>query len=441
MPEGFIWGTATASYQIEGAVHEDGRGESIWDRFSHTRGKVANGDTGDVACDHYHRTAEDIALMRELGLQAYRFSIAWPRIYPQGDGPLNPAGLDFYDRLVDNLLAAGITPFVTLYHWDLPQALQDRGGWANRETVEHYRRYVDTVSQRLGDRVRHWITHNEPWVVAAVGNLYGRHAPGLKDLKTAMRVGHHLLLSHGVTVPVLRTNSAAGTQVGITLNLDHIYPASESPTDRAAANRADIFANRWFLDPIFCGRYPDGLRGAAFIPVQDGDLTMISAPIDFLGINNYRRQVVQAGPKGDGSDDEQVQPKGSEYTATGWEVSPEGLHDLLVRVHRDYGPGRLYITENGAAFDDEIGQDGRVHDPRRVAYYQAYISAACRAVTAGVPLKGYFAWSLMDNFEWAEGYSKRFGITYVDYTTQRRTIKDSGRWYARTIKANGLQAS
>jgi beta-glucosidase len=375
--------------------------------------------------------------MRELGLQAYRFSIAWPRIYPQGDGALNAAGLDFYDRLVDDLLAAGITPFVTLYHWDLPQALQDRGGWANRESVEHFRRYVDTVSQRLGDRVRYWITHNEPWVAAAVGNLFGRHAPGLQDLETTMRVGHHLLLSHGLTVPVLRANSAPGTQVGITLNLNQIYPASESTADRAAADRADIFGNRWFLDPLFRGTYPDGLRGAAFIPVQDGDLATISTPLDFLGINNYTRTVVKAGPASDGSDDTHVRPEGSAYTAMGWEVAPEGLHDLLLRLHTDYTPPVLYITENGAAFDDQVDPDGQIHDPRRVAYYQDYLSAACRAVAEGVPLKGYFAWSLLDNFEWGEGYTKRFGLIYVDYATQQRTIKDSGRWYARTIQANG----
>jgi beta-glucosidase len=442
MPDGLLWGAATASYQIEGAVREDGRGESIWDRFSHTPGKVKHGDTGDVACDHYHRVAEDIGIMRELGLHAYRFSIAWPRILPAGTGERNAAGLDFYDRLVDDLLAAGITPFVTLYHWDLPQALQDRGGWSNRESVSWFRTYVDAVSRRLGDRVLNWITHNEPWVVAVVGNLMGRHAPGLTDLATTVRVAHHLLLSHGEAVPALRANSKPEARVGITLNLNHVDPASDSEADRAAAAREDRFLNRWFLDPIFRAAYPPELL--AFFasqgvtpPVEQGDLERIAVPIDFLGVNNYFRSVMQAGPSGDGTDDRHIKPESSSYTAMDWEIWPDGLRRLLVRLQRDYAPPALYITENGAAFDDTLTPDGQVHDAPRVVYLRDHLRACRQAILEGAALRGYFVWSLLDNFEWAEGYAKRFGITYVDYPTQRRVIKDSGRYYARVIRANG----
>jgi beta-glucosidase len=403
---------------------------------------VRNDDTADVACDHYHRTAEDIGIMREIGLHAYRFSVAWPRILPAGTGELNLAGLDFYDRLVDGLLAAGITPFVTLYHWDLPQALQDRGGWSNRESVEWFRAYVDAVSRRLGDRVLNWITHNEPWVVAAVGNLMGRHAPGLTDLATTVRVAHHLLLSHGEVVPVLRANSKPEARVGITLNLDHVDPASDSAADRAAAARQDRFLNRWFLDPIFRAAYPEELlrffasRGV-IPPVEPGDLERMAVPIDFLGVNNYFRSLMQAGPSGDGSDDRHVKPESSSYTAMDWEIWPDGLRQLLVRLQRDYAPPALYVTENGAAFDDTPTPDGQVHDWPRVAYLRDHLRACRQAIAEGASLRGYFVWSLLDNFEWAEGYAKRFGITYVDYPTQGRVIKDSGRYYARVIRANG----
>jgi beta-glucosidase len=443
MPDGFIWGAATASYQIEGAVAEDGRGESIWDRFSHTPGKVVNGDTGDAAADHYHRTAEDIALMRELGLGAYRFSLAWPRILPAGTGAVNERGLDFYDRLVDDLLAAGITPFVTLYHWDLPQALQERGGWANRDTVTAFRRYTEVVARRLGDRVRYWITHNEPWVAAFLGNLYGVHAPGLTDLPTALAVAHHLLLSHGEAVPVFRAHGTPETQVGITLNLNHVDSASDSAPDRAAAQRMDSGLNRWFLDPVFRGEYPaDALADFAALgakpPIQDGDLARIAVPIDFLGVNNYFRSLIQAGPKGDGTDDiHNVKAPGAHYTAMGWEVYPDGLRKLLVRLHHDYQPAALYITENGAAYDDVLTAEDTVHDPERVAYLRDHLRAARQAIAEGAPLRGYFVWSLLDNFEWAQGYAKRFGVIYVDYPTQRRIMKDSGRYYAEVIRANG----
>jgi beta-glucosidase len=435
-PPDFLWGAATASYQIEGAVREDGRGISIWDTFSHTPGKTKNGDTGDVADDHYHRWQEDIALMRDLGLDAYRFSVAWPRIIPAGRGAVNQAGLDFYDRLVDGLLAAGIQPFVTLYHWDLPQALQDAGGWANRDTAPAFADYAEVVARRLGDRVRAWITLNEPWVVAFVGNLQGRHAPGFQDLPTALRVTHHLLLAHGLAVPRLRA-ATPGTPVGITLNLTPVEAASDAPEDRAAAARQDTYSNRLFLDPIRRGVYPaaaQGFLGGTTLPVQEGDLAIIAAPLDFLGVNYYARTVVRHAPGSGMLELEAVQPPG-EYTTMGWEVYPAGLRALLDRVHRDYAFPAYYITENGVAFVDVVETDGAVHDERRTAFLQGHFRAAAQAIQDGVPLRGYFIWSLLDNFEWGHGYSQRFGIVYVDYDTQRRIVKDSGRWYRQFLAA------
>ena len=429
-PPGFLWGAATASYQIEGAVAEDGRGPSIWDTFSHTPGNTKNGDTGDVACDHYHRWREDIALMREMGLQGYRFSVAWPRILPAGRGAVNAAGLDFYDRLVDGLLGAGIQPFATLYHWDLPRPLQDAGGWANRDTAAAFADYAEIVARRLGDRVRSWITLNEPWVVAFVGNLQGRHAPGTHDLQTALRVTHHLLLGHGLAVPRLRA-ATPGTPVGITLNLTPTDPAGDSPADQAAAARQDVYQNRIFLDPLSRGAYPPeaaAFLGAATFPVQDGDLATIGAPLDFLGVNYYTRNVMRDAPGNGLLANEQVSPPG-EYTTMPWEVYPAGLRTLLNRVHRDYAFPAYYITENGAAFPDTVESGGAVHDARRTAYLQAHFAAAAAAIHDGVPLRGYFVWSLMDNFEWGHGYSQRFGLVYIDYATQARLWKDSARWY------------
>jgi beta-glucosidase len=434
-PPGFQWGAATAAYQIEGSPTAGGKGESIWDRFSHTPGTIANGDTGDVACDHYRRWPEDLALMRELGLDAYRFSIAWPRVLPTGHGAVNEAGLDFYERLVDGLLEAGIAPYVTLYHWDLPQALQDAGGWANRATATAFADYAAAVARRLGDRVAGWTTHNEPWVVATLGHLWGTHAPGLRDLPATVRAGHHLLLSHGLAVPALRAASLA--PIGITLNLTPVYPASDSSADQQAAAREDVFANRWFLDPIFRGAYP-----AEFLeftresppPVQEGDLRIISVPLDFLGINNYTRSVIRAAPGEGLLGTVQVHPDG-EYTAMDWEIYPDGLRMLLERVPRDYAPRAVYITENGAAFADELEPDGAVHDDRRRAYLAGYLAAAAQACAAGVPLKGYFVWSLLDNFEWAFGYSRRFGLFYVDFASGRRYWKDSAHWYRRLLAA------
>jgi beta-glucosidase len=437
-PEGFIWGAATAAYQIEGGVHEGGRGESIWDRFSHTPGKVLNGDTGDVACDHYHRWRDDIGLMRELGLDAYRFSVAWPRILPNGRGQSNSQGLDFYDRLVEGLLEAGIDPWVTLYHWDLPQALEDEGGWTNRVTIDAFAEYTDAITRRLGDRVKNWITINEPWVVSILGYMWGIMAPGRTDPKEALQVAHSLLVSHGRAVDVVRSNVPSG-RVGITLNLAHVYPDTDSDEDVRAARITDGFSNRWFLDPVFKGEYPADmleLFGEGAPEVQDGDFELTSRPTDFLGINSYFPSYAKADPEapfGAG----QVEREG-EKTATGWLVEPKGFEDLLIRVQNDYEPDEIYVTENGAAFDDPKPENGRVNDLRRTSYIHDHLLAAHRAIEAGTTLKGYFVWSLMDNFEWAQGYSKRFGITYVDYESQERTIKDSGHWYAGVIEANGV---
>ncbi len=421
-PPEFIWGAATAAYQIEGAANEDGRGESVWDRFCATPGKVWNGDSGAVACDFYHRYPEDIALMRELGLDAFRFSIAWPRILPDGRGRVNEAGLDFYDRLVDELLASGITPFPTLFHWDTPQVLEDAGGWTNRATAEAFVEYAEVVAGRLGDRITHWVTHNEPWVVAWIGHAWGKHAPGRTSDADAIAAAHHLLLSHGWAVEALR-RIAPDAEGGIVLNLAHVDPFSEVPADLEAARETDGTANRWFLDPLFRGEYPGDLPERYVPPVQDGDLEAISAPIDFLGVNNYFRFVVQANSNGDGP--HIVNDPDWERTDMGWEVYPEGLYQLLMRVARDYAPPAIYVTENGAAFGDIRSHDGRVHDPERTAYIESHIDAVRRAAADGVPMKGYFVWSFLDNFEWSLGYSKRFGIVYVDYPTQERVPKDS----------------
>ncbi len=436
-PQDFLWGAATASYQIEGAWNEDGKGESIWDRFSHTPGKVFNGDTGDVACDHYHRWPEDIALMKSLGLHAYRFSIAWPRIFPAGRDAVNPAGLDFYNRLVDGLLEAGITPFVTLYHWDLPQALQDEGGWPARSTAEAYVEYADTVSRALGDRVKNWITFNEPWVSAFIGYGDGRHAPGHTDLHEALATAHHLMLAHGWAVSQIRANCPDG-QVGITLNLSPHMPASPGTADRAAARFADGHNNRWFLDPLHGRGYPCDMVdafGDAMDFVQPEDLDTISVPVDFLGVNYYTRGIARAA-----IDESENVPRtvfrGGEITEMDWEVYPAGLYDLLGRLHFDYRIPAIYITENGAAFKDVVSPDGTVDDPQRLSYIKRHLAAAHRAIAAGVPLKGYFVWSLMDNFEWDKGYSKRFGIVYVDYQTQQRILKSSGKWYRQVIQEN-----
>jgi beta-glucosidase len=428
-PADFVWGAATASYQIEGATEKDGRGESVWDRFSATPGKVRSGDTGATACDFYHRYPDDVQLMTELGLDAFRFSIAWPRVMPDGRGPVNQAGLDFYDRLVDELLANGIDPFVTLFHWDTPQALEDAGGWPERATAEAFVEYVEAVAQRLGDRVGHWITHNEPWVCAWVGHGWGVHAPGRTSEREALAAAHHLLLSHGWAIDVLRRESPQA-RLGITLDLQHVYAASDDPGDADAVRHVDGMHNRWFLDPIFRGEYPADIVeafGDAAPEAEPGDLTTMSAPIDFLGVNMYSRSVVRASR--DGEDPIHVRNPEAPQTDMGWEIYPDGLHDLLVRLRDDYDPPAIYITENGAAFADVRSHDGAVRDHERREYIQSHIDAVGRAIADDVPVKGYFVWSLLDNFEWAWGYWKRFGIVYVDFPTLERVPKESFHWY------------
>jgi beta-glucosidase len=423
-----VWGAATAAYQTEGAAAEDGRGESIWDRFTSLPGRVANGDTGRVACDSYHRYPEDVRLMRELGLNAYRFSIAWPRILPEGRGAVNEAGLDFYDRLVDELLANGIEPFPTLYHWDLPQALEERGGWPVRDTVGAFAEYVEVVVGRLGDRVSRWITQNEPWVVAWLGYGRGEHAPGRRSDRDALAAAHHVLLSHGRAVEVIR-RERPHADVGITIDVIPIHPLTSDEPDLVATREEDGFRNRWILDPVLRGRYPEDMsrRFARILPpVRDGDLEAISAPIDFLGVNYYRRHVVKAGSNGSGPVVVEV-PDG-EHTAVGWEVYPDGLHELLVRLNSEYDAPPLYVTENGAAFGD-TRRNGTVDDPERTSYLDRHLGALARAIADGVPVDGYFVWSLLDNFEWARGYAPRFGLVYVDYGTLERVPKQSYHWF------------
>jgi beta-glucosidase len=448
-PDGFKWGVATASYQIEGAVDEDGRAPSIWDTFSHTPGAVLGGDTGDVADDHYHRWPEDVDLLADLGVGYYRLSLAWPRLQPSGRGALNQAGVDFYARLVEALLARRIQPWVTLYHWDLPQALQDEGGWGERDTAERFCEYAAAVYERLHDRITYWTTLNEPWCSAFLGHAQGRHAPGVQDPATALRAAHHLLLGHGQAIAAMRAVGDAGSRFGITLNLYPVSPASEDDADVDAARRIDGLANRLFLDPVLCGRYPaDVLRDVERIGdgahVLAGDEAAIGAPLDFLGVNYYSRHVVRAGSAGDepsswvGSDDVEFVSRGLPRTEMGWEIDPSGLYDVLTRVHRDYPRLPLYITENGAAFPDEPTADDGVRDPERIAYLESHFRAARRAIDDGVDLRGYFVWTLMDNFEWGWGYSKRFGLVHVDYETLRRTPKDSARWFAEVTRRNGL---
>ena len=432
----FVWGTAVSAYQIEGATAEDGRGESIWDRFSATPGRIRNGDDGRIACDSYHRYGEDVRLMRELGLNGFRFSIAWPRIVPEGRGTVNQAGLDFYDRFVDELLANGIEPFVTLYHWDLPQALEDRGGWPVRETVDAFAEYVEVVAARLGDRVHNWITQCEPWVIAWLGYGVGEHAPGRTVEADALAAAHHVLLSHGRAAEVLRRESA-NAKVGITIDVVAFHPAINSPEDLAAVAKAEAFRNRWILDPVLRGEYPPLLLerfAPATPPVEDGDLRTIAAPLDFLGLNYYTRSVVGADPAT--GEPITIESGDAERTAMGWEVYPDGLFELLVRLDREYELPPLYVTENGAAFQDSR-QNGTVHDPQRISYVERHVGAIRRAIEHGVPVHGYFLWSLLDNFEWTHGYSQRFGIVYVDYETLERVPKASYYWYRDLIAGAG----
>ncbi|SHN00282.1 GH1 family beta-glucosidase [Cryptosporangium aurantiacum] len=444
-PPDFVWGVATASYQIEGAVDEDGRGPSIWDTFSHLPGKTHNGDTGDVADDHYHRYAEDFDLMAGLGVDSYRFSIAWPRIQPTGDGPANPAGLDFYDRLVDTMLAKGITPAATLYHWDLPQALEDKGGWMQRDIPQRFAEYTAIVAERLGDRVGYWITLNEPFVVTAFGYALGTHAPGHRLLAGAFPIAHHQLLGHGLAIDALRAARVSG-KLGVTNAMAPVHPATDDPADHTAAHILDLLHNRTYADPLLLGRYPDDVpavyRGADLSVIKDGDLDKISTPLDFYGLNFYNPHRVRAsGPENFGH--EIVEYPGVTTTAMGWPVVPEAFTELLTGLNERYGEKLppVYITENGAAYDDKPDADGRVQDDDRIAYLDSHLRAVHAAMAAGVDVRGYFCWSFLDNFEWAEGYAKRFGLVRVDYETQERTPKASYDWFrsviARTRDAHG----
>jgi beta-glucosidase len=442
-PKLFVFGAATSSYQIEGATDLDGRGASIWDTFAARPGKIVDGSDGRRACDHYRRYREDVDLMRWLGLGAYRFSIAWPRILPEGRGSVNQRGLDFYERLVDALLAADITPFPTLYHWDLPQALQDGGGWTVRDTAYAFAEYADVVSRRLGDRVPHWFTHNEPWCTAMHGHVHGIHAPGQQDWLLGLYAAHHVLLSHGLAVPVLREN-VANAQVGIVLNLTYCEPATDSAADRDACRMKDGTYNRWYLDPVHGKGYPvdviadhvarGTLRNAELPFVHEGDMAAIAVPTDLLGVNYYTRDRITVDAQGAPVS----APPIHEVSDIGWEVYAKGLSTLLLRLRDEYQPKRMYITENGAAYHTRPDASGRVPDVERKRYLQAHLNAVLEAYRAGAPMAGYFVWSLLDNYEWAEGYTQRFGIVWVDYETQQRIPKDSAHWYRELIRQRAM---
>jgi beta-glucosidase len=441
-PKGFIWGAATSAYQIEGAWNVDGKGRSIWDTFSHTPGKVTNNENGDVANDHYHLFKDDIRLMADLGLKAYRFSTAWTRILPEGTGKVNKKGLDFYDRLVDELLKRKIEPYICLFHWDLPQALQDKGGWQNRETAFAFAAYASLVTAHLSDRVKFWYTHNEPWVAAILGYFTGEHAPGIKTPVAGIEALHHLLLSHGLAVESIRATAKKPVKIGITLNLNPIYPASDTKKDRDAASRMDTILNRSVLDPLFKGTNPftESALGKMVSKglIQAGDMEKIRH-LDMLGVNYYCRTVVKNDPGVPIIKAKQVYPEGNEYSGM-WEIYPQGIYEILVRVWKDFKPScDILITENGVPVPDGLDFDGRIRDERRIRYLHDHIAQVRRAIQDGVPVKGYFHWSLMDNFEWALGYGPRYGLVYVDYKTQKRSIKDSGKWFNRVIKNNGLE--
>lgn len=433
-PADFAWGVATAAYQIEGAVHEGGRGVSIWDTFARTPGKVFRGDTGDIACDHYHRWEADLDLLVELGVPAYRLSLAWPRLQPDADGELNPEGVRFYRELLTGLRDRGIRPYVTLYHWDLPQVLEDRGGWTVRETAERFADYARRTVEALGDLASDWITLNEPWCSAFLGYGYGPHAPGRTDIRAAVAAAHHLNLAHGLALREIR-EVAPDAKVGITNIVTDVVPATDSGADLAAADRLDAVSNRVFLDPVYLGAYGAGVHavldpyGLAEL-VQDGDLATIAQPVDFAGINHYQRVIARDTPVDPahpfGFAETPAEPA---TTSFGWSVIPDSLHAVLTRVARDYTELPLYITESGASFDDYVDPEGGIDDAERIEYLAGYFDAAGRAIRDGVNLAGYFVWSLLDNYEWGEGYSKRFGLVYVDYRTQERLPKASAHWY------------
>lgn len=436
-PSDFLLGVATAAYQIEGAVHEDGRKPSIWDVFCHTPGHIENGDNADTACNHYHLWEHDVRLMKELGIEAYRFSVAWPRVIPDGRSQVNQQGLDFYRRLTDALLEAGIRPMITLYHWDLPNALQEAGGWQNRSTADAFAEYAEVVLRTFSDVVDLFITLNEPWCATVLGHAFGTHAPGIQDLRAAVAASHHLLLAHGKAVGAFRANARSSAKIGLTNVLTHVAPASDSERDEAAAHRMDGFLNRWFLDPLFRARYPAELEAAGIGAwVQPGDLECIASPLDFLGVNYYQTSIVQDNPN-DALLGAAVLPPSGNLTEMGWEVHPEGLQAVLQRVSKDYGPIPIYVTENGAAYPDVVTQ-GQVHDLNRIEFLSQHLQAVSEARKNGADVRGYFVWSLLDNFEWAKGYTPRFGLVYVDYATQQRIVKDSGIWYRNLIQQREL---
>ncbi|MBB5800666.1 beta-glucosidase [Saccharothrix ecbatanensis] len=459
-PEGFVWGAATAAFQIEGATTADGRTASIWDTFCQLPGAVVGGDTGDPAADHYYRVDEDVQLMSDLGLHAYRFSTAWPRVRPDA-GPVNQAGLDFYSRLVDALLEKNITPWLTLYHWDLPQTLEDAGGWANRDTAFRFAEYAESVVGALGDRVSNWTTLNEPWCSSLLSYAAGVHAPGRQEPEAAVAAVHHLLLAHGLATAAIRSQLPEA-KVGITLNMYPIIPADpEDPADLDAVRRLDGLQNRIFLDPLFKGEYPadivEDLEPYGFSKhIRENDLEIISTPLDQLGVNYYAEHFVSSTPEPEvppangrratgspwvGAEHVSFPSRGLPRTDMDWEVQPDGLFKVLMRVHQDYPGIPLYVTENGAAYPDSINDDGSIDDADRLGYIESHLRAAHAAIEAGVDLRGYFAWSLMDNFEWAEGYAKRFGIVHVDYETQVRTPKMSAMWYSQVARGNVLAAT
>ncbi len=448
-PDGFAWGVATASYQNEGAVAEGGRSPSIWDTFAHTPGKIADGTTGDVACDHYHRYRDDVALMSDLGIGYYRFSFSWSRLQPDGRGELNADGVDFYSRLIDALLERDVTPWVTLYHWDLPQVLQDAGGWPERATAERFTEYSAMVYDRFRDRVRHWTTLNEPWVAAFVGHCSGVHAPGSEDAGAALRAAHHLLLGHGLATRAMRSIGDGTSQHGITLSLQPVIAASTDAADADAARRVDLMANRMFLAPLLSGGYPADFRQhveplTSLDYIQDDDEATIAAPIDFLGVNYYVRHLIRQGQSSPsqkayaGCDGAEFLDRGLRRTAVGWEIDPDGLHAVLAMVRDGYPEIPLYVTENGTAMPDTKVVDGALHDPDRIEYLDSHLRAALRAIADGIDLRGYFVWTLMDNWEWAEGFGAKFGLYHVDFDTQQRTPKDSALWFAEVTRRNGL---
>lgn len=440
-PKGFVWGAATAAYQIEGAWDADGKGPSIWDVFSHQEGVIKNGDHGDVACDHYHRMEEDVRLMKEMGLMSYRFSIAWSRILPEGRGQINEKGIAFYNRLIDALLAAEIEPVITLYHWDLPQALQEEGGWANPQIVEDFGYYASVIYDAYGDRVKRFITHNEPWVAAFAGYFAGRHAPGIKDFKTAVLVSHHLITSHAKACQVYRRHLLGDGEIGITLNLFPIVPATESEKDQAAATFVDGYHNRWFLDAVLHGEYPKDLaerfeREYGFVPDKSHMALIKEQKSDFLGINYYLRKIVKADEKVEDTRYSEVSGE-LDKTDMGWEIYPGGLTELLIRIRDEYENIPVYITENGAAFGETKTRQERLADQNRIAFLEQHFDEALKAIHAGCDLRGYYVWSLMDNFEWAHGYAKRFGLIDINYDTLERQPKASAYWYQGFIKGQG----